>query len=61
MKTIPCPRCKQDATLSAENTFRPFCSQRCKDGDFIGWSQEENRIPGSADANDLMSADLTDY
>jgi len=58
MAKHPCPTCKQLTSLKAENAHRPFCSKRCKDGDFIEWGNEENRIAGMPDIDELMSGDL---
>ncbi|MEX0623182.1 MAG: DNA gyrase inhibitor YacG, partial [Saccharospirillum sp.] len=27
---VPCPTCKKPITYSKDNTWRPFCSERCK-------------------------------
>lgn len=45
MKKIRCPRCQQETFFSAENPFRPFCSERCKTLDLGAWASENYRIP----------------
>jgi endogenous inhibitor of DNA gyrase (YacG/DUF329 family) len=44
MKII-CPVCKNITTWE-ENSFRPFCSERCKLIDLGAWASDEYRIPG---------------
>ena len=45
MKII-CPVCK-NLTTWEENSFRPFCSERCKLIDLGAWASDEYRIPGN--------------
>jgi endogenous inhibitor of DNA gyrase (YacG/DUF329 family) len=42
---VPCPRCGTRREWSG-NTWRPFCSERCKVIDLGGWFSEKNAIPG---------------
>lgn len=42
---ISCPTCGKKGTWTAENTFRPFCSDRCKLIDLGEWADEQHRIP----------------
>jgi endogenous inhibitor of DNA gyrase (YacG/DUF329 family) len=44
-KKIKCPVCKKETTWD-DNTFRPFCSERCRLIDLGKWASEEYRIPG---------------
>ncbi len=53
-----CPNCKTELEWNNNNTHRPFCSDRCKNKDLIAWANEENTIAGSADFDDVHSADL---
>jgi endogenous inhibitor of DNA gyrase (YacG/DUF329 family) len=41
---IICPICK-NATTWEENSWRPFCSERCKLIDLGKWVTEEYKIP----------------
>ena len=43
-KIINCPRCKQPTEYSTENSFRPFCSERCRLIDLGQWVEEEFKI-----------------
>lgn len=54
LKKINCPICKKENTWHAENSFRPFCSDRCKLIDLGEWANETRKIPGSpVDPNSL--------
>ncbi len=41
---FPCPRCKKQAQWTG-NSFRPFCSERCKMIDLGAWANEDYRVP----------------
>ncbi len=43
---IKCPTCGKKNTWLPENTFRPFCSDRCKLIDLGEWANESRKIPG---------------
>lgn len=43
---VACPTCKKSLAWKAENTFRPFCSKRCKLIDLGEWASESHRIAG---------------
>lgn len=43
-RTVPCPGCRQPSEYSADNPYRPFCSQRCKLGDLGAWAEERYRV-----------------
>jgi endogenous inhibitor of DNA gyrase (YacG/DUF329 family) len=45
VKSVPCPRCGQPALFSAQNKWRPFCSERCKLIDLGQWASEGYRVP----------------
>lgn len=55
--TITCPTCGQTNTWTENNTFKPFCSERCKLIDLGEWASEERRITGDATNNDDSSED----
>lgn len=42
---VTCPTC-QKRTPWEDNTWRPFCSERCKLIDLGDWANENHRIPG---------------
>ncbi len=42
---ITCPVCKKK-TIWEENTWKPFCSERCKLIDLGKWATEDYKVPG---------------
>ena len=44
-RKVKCPYCGGPSIYSAENPFRPFCSERCRLIDLGQWANEEFRIP----------------
>lgn len=55
IRTIACPRCKKEAVFSIENTWRPFCSERCKIIDIAAWANEDYRLDaGPASDEDAL-------
>lgn len=53
-----CPNCKDKLQWDSNNPYRPFCSEQCKNKDFIAWANEKVSIPGSPDYDDLLSGEL---
>ena len=47
-RIVRCPQCGGESLWSADNKFRPFCSERCKLIDFGEWASERNTIPGES-------------
>jgi endogenous inhibitor of DNA gyrase (YacG/DUF329 family) len=47
-RTVACPRCGAPVAWTAEATWRPFCSERCKLIDLGAWANESYRIPAAA-------------
>ena len=54
----PCPVCQTLLDWQLSNDFRPFCSEQCKNKDFIAWANEDQVISGSSVYDDLLSAEL---
>lgn len=42
---VKCPTCEKEVEWREENTFRPFCSHRCKLIDLGEWASENRAIP----------------
>jgi endogenous inhibitor of DNA gyrase (YacG/DUF329 family) len=55
---VKCPGCGSPVPWTEQAVFRPFCSERCKNTDFIGWANEQHQLPGDVSIDDLMSEDL---
>ena len=48
---VQCPTCSKEVTWSKEETYRPFCSERCKLIDLGEWADENHCIPGETNIN----------
>lgn len=44
-KQVKCPQCGKLTIYSPENSFRPFCSERCKVLDLGAWASETYKVP----------------
>lgn len=42
---VDCPTCGKKVEWKAENKYRPFCSERCKQIDLGAWAEEKYAIP----------------
>ncbi|WP_309626032.1 DNA gyrase inhibitor YacG [Methylibium sp.] len=51
-RTVRCPGCGGASEFSAANPDRPFCSERCKMGDFGAWASESYRVGVEPPAED---------
>lgn len=45
--TVKCPHCGATVAWTTENSFRPFCSERCKLIDLGEWASETRVITGA--------------
>ena len=45
VRKLACPICGKAVIWSAENRWRPFCSERCKLIDLGQWATEKYRVP----------------
>ncbi|HEX5768986.1 MAG TPA: DNA gyrase inhibitor YacG [Burkholderiales bacterium] len=50
VRIVRCPRCGTRTEYSAQNKWRPFCSERCRMIDLGRWAAEEYRLPEEEDA-----------
>ncbi len=55
-RQIHCPQCHAVILWSAENPYRPFCSERCKLIDLGQWATGAYRIP-QAERDNGMNED----
>ena len=44
---VACPHCGKEIEWNSQNSYRPFCSERCKLIDLGQWANEGYRIPDS--------------
>lgn len=54
-RQVPCPTCGRPAAFSADNRWRPFCSERCRGVDLGAWAAERYRVaapPSTVDDED---------
>ena len=60
-RKVKCPYCGKETVFSAENIFRPFCSERCRLLDLGQWADEKFRIPTEENASvqDILPGDET--
>ena len=56
-KLVACPNCKKQSEYSADNPFRPFCSERCKLIDLGDWANDNYKIPDNKPPDTLDGAD----
>ncbi|MBL4826165.1 MAG: DNA gyrase inhibitor YacG [Spongiibacteraceae bacterium] len=55
---IQCPSCKISLQWDSQSPNRPFCSESCKNKDFVSWANEEHVLEGNAQYDDILSEDL---
>ena len=55
-RQVKCPGCGGPSLYAAENPWRPFCSERCKNHDFGAWASESYRVPDKPADADADSA-----
>jgi endogenous inhibitor of DNA gyrase (YacG/DUF329 family) len=53
-QTVSCPNCKAPVGWVESNPWRPFCSRRCKDADFIAWAEEKHVLSGDSENADFL-------
>lgn len=58
---VQCPNCGAQVGWQTDNSFRPFCSQRCSDDDFCKWANEEHKLVDDENYSDVMSEDLPPF
>jgi uncharacterized protein len=48
-RTVRCPRCGGPSLYALDNSWRPFCSERCKTQDFGAWASESYKVTAPID------------
>lgn len=54
---VKCPTCSNLSVWSADNPWRPFCSERCKQIDLGAWADGKFAIPGAPLETDGLTGD----
>ena len=49
---VLCPICEAPVSWTAENRWKPFCSERCKLIDLGQWATEKYRVPAREKPSD---------
>ena len=44
-RIVRCPQCGKSAEYSPRNSFRPFCSERCRLIDLGDWAEGNYKVP----------------
>ena len=44
-RIVRCPQCGKSSEYSVRNTFRPFCSERCRLMDLGAWAEGTYKLP----------------
>ena len=57
---VPCPHCDKTVSWIPENTFRPFCCERCKLIDLGDWADENHKISQSMQKDMPISEEMLD-
>jgi endogenous inhibitor of DNA gyrase (YacG/DUF329 family) len=53
VRKVRCPQCGGDALWAPENSWRPFCSERCKQIDLGCWASDSYCIPVPPEQHEL--------
>jgi uncharacterized protein len=56
-REVKCPQCGRLALYSPENSFRPFCSERCRLIDLGDWADGKYAIPVTKEAETYQDVD----
>ena len=51
-RLVACPTCRRPSPLTAENRWRPFCSERCRSIDLGAWASESYRVDAANPPDD---------
>jgi len=55
IKKVKCPNCGTLLKWDKSNSFRPFCSERCRLIDLGDWANESHSIPADTFNDDTYS------
>lgn len=57
-RTYYCPKCKNPSVFTSENSYRPFCSHRCKILDLGAWADGLYRVPLTSDLTEEENLEI---
>lgn len=57
---VNCPTCEKSIEWTSENTYRPFCSERCKLIDLGDWADENHKISQNIRPDQQLSEEMLD-
>lgn len=57
---VDCPNCKSKVAWLPENTFKPFCSERCKLIDLGEWASENHKISQPIQVEQEITEEMLD-
>lgn len=57
---VSCPHCHKDVEWKSENTYRPFCCERCKMIDLGDWAEENHKISQPLQSNTELTEEMLD-
>ncbi len=52
IRWVRCPACGGESRYAADNPFRPFCGERCKNIDLGAWASESFVVPADGPGDD---------
>jgi endogenous inhibitor of DNA gyrase (YacG/DUF329 family) len=55
VRSAPCPTCRRPTTWE-DNSYRPFCSERCRVVDLGAWASGKYRIAGDPIVDEITPA-----
>jgi hypothetical protein len=58
-RRVTCPHCWGSALYGPSNPWRPFCSERCRNGDLGDWASERFRLPAEAPPDGVPPPEAT--
>lgn len=50
LRETRCPVCATPVLWTALADYRPFCSRRCQETDFLKWARSEYSLPAADDS-----------
>ena len=56
-RIVACPACGKSTAFTANNRWRPFCSERCRVSDLGAWATESYKIPAEEADDDNLAPD----